>query len=124
MRGEDAQPLFKYLIEKAAFNGFDMSKPNEKEFNDFLLESYPKLLEGNSVKWNFTKFLIGRDGNIVYRYEPTTQPEAMASDIEELLKGPKESNEIPYTGDYNDKKLNTEVNPFDLVYSNMKIQNM
>jgi len=48
----------------------------------------------------------------------------MASDIEELLKGPKESNEIPYTGDYDDKKLNTEVNPFDLVYSNTKIQNM
>jgi len=124
VRGEDAQPLFKYLIEKATFNGFDMSKPNEKEFNDFLLESYPKLLQGNSVKWNFTKFLIGRDGNIVYRYEPTTQPEAMASDIEVLLKGPKESNEIPYTGDYDDKKLNTEVNPFDLVYSNTKIQNM
>ena len=124
VRGEDAQPLFKYLAEKTTFKGFDMGNPIEKKFNDFLFESHPQFLEGNSIKWNFTKFLIGRDGNMVYRYEPTTEPEAMASDIEKLLEEPKEDKEIPYTGELDDKKPNTEINPFDLVYSNTKIQNM
>ena len=41
VRGENAQPLFKYMTEKAAFKGFDMGQPNEKKFNDFLVESLP-----------------------------------------------------------------------------------
>ena len=49
------------------------------------MERHPQFLEGNSIKWNFTKFLIDRDGNIVSRCEPTTVPEAMASDIENQL---------------------------------------
>jgi glutathione peroxidase len=38
-----------------------------------------------SIKWNFTKFLIGRDGTVVKRYGPTDKPEAIARDIEKLL---------------------------------------
>ena len=38
------------------------------------------------IKWNFTKFLIDRDGNILCRYAPTTKPEAIRGDIEELLE--------------------------------------
>jgi len=40
---------------------------------------------GNRIKWNFTKFLVNRDGEVVKRYAPTTKPEAIAADIEELL---------------------------------------
>lgn len=45
----------------------------------------PGVLGSRSIKWNFTKFLIGRDGRVVRRYAPTDKPEAMAKDIEALL---------------------------------------
>ena len=40
---------------------------------------------GSAIKWNFTKFLISKDGQTVTRYAPTTEPEAMAADIEKAL---------------------------------------
>jgi len=40
---------------------------------------------GNRIKWNFTKFLVSRDGEVIKRYAPTTKPEAIAADIEALL---------------------------------------
>ena len=40
---------------------------------------------GKRIKWNFTKFLIGREGEVVKRYAPSTAPEAIAADIEALL---------------------------------------
>ena len=41
---------------------------------------------GNGIKWNFTKFLIGKNGLVVNRYAPTTKPEALEADIEAALK--------------------------------------
>lgn len=43
-------------------------------------------LLGGKIKWNFTKFLIGKDGQVLGRYSPTTKPEKIASDIEKALK--------------------------------------
>ena len=40
---------------------------------------------GDAIKWNFTKFLIGRDGQVIKRYAPTTEPEKIADDIEKAL---------------------------------------
>ncbi len=40
---------------------------------------------GSKIKWNFTKFLIGRDGRVIKRYAPTTKPEELAADIEAAL---------------------------------------
>lgn len=40
---------------------------------------------GNRIKWNFTKFLVNAEGDVVKRYAPTTKPEAIAADIEALL---------------------------------------
>ncbi|MDQ4052841.1 MAG: glutathione peroxidase [Actinomycetota bacterium] len=40
---------------------------------------------GDKIKWNFTKFLIGRDGQVIARYAPTTEPGKLASDIEKAL---------------------------------------
>ena len=51
------------------------------------LKSHAKgILGTEGIKWNFTKFLIDRDGRIVCRYAPTTKPEAIRGDIEELLE--------------------------------------
>jgi glutathione peroxidase len=43
------------------------------------------LLGSEAIKWNFTKFLVGRNGEVVERYAPTTRPEAIERDIERLL---------------------------------------
>ncbi|NHN56164.1 glutathione peroxidase [Calidifontibacter sp. DB0510] len=42
-------------------------------------------LLGDRIKWNFTKFLIGRDGQVIERYAPTTKPDALGKDIERAL---------------------------------------
>lgn len=52
---------------------------------DWLKKEAPGLLGTKSIKWNFTKFLIGRDGKVVRRYAPTDKPESIAKDIEALL---------------------------------------
>jgi glutathione peroxidase len=62
VNGADAHPLWKWLTKQA-----------------------PGILGSKSVKWNFTKFLIGRDGKVLGRYAPTDKPEAIASDIEAAL---------------------------------------
>ncbi len=44
-------------------------------------------LLGDRIKWNFTKFLVGRDGRVINRYSPQTEPESLAADIEQALGG-------------------------------------
>jgi glutathione peroxidase len=45
----------------------------------------PGLLGSKSIKWNFTKFLVGKDGAVLRRYAPTDSPESLVSDIEAAL---------------------------------------
>jgi glutathione peroxidase len=52
---------------------------------DWLKAQAPGVLGSRGIKWNFTKFLIGRDGKVVRRYAPTDKPESLESDIEALL---------------------------------------
>jgi glutathione peroxidase len=47
----------------------------------------PGVLGLEAIKWNFTKFLIGRDGKVVHRYAPQTKPEDIAEDVDRLLAG-------------------------------------
>ena len=85
VRGETAQPLFKYLTAQKKFEGFNMNHPVAAPLLDALQKNFPEYLAGDGIKWNFTKFLIGRDGEVVARFEPTTTPKEIASDIEKLL---------------------------------------
>lgn len=85
VRGETAQPLFKYLTEEKGFKGFDMDHPNAEVLLNFLKKNFPEFLEGDDIKWNFTKFLIDREGKVIARFEPTKTPEALAAEIEKLL---------------------------------------
>ena len=59
--------------------------PNAAVLEDVLKKNFPEYLEGDGIKWNFTKFLIDRDGTVVKRFEPTKEPAAIAADIEALL---------------------------------------
>ncbi|MCR5558778.1 MAG: glutathione peroxidase [Schwartzia sp.] len=85
VRGENAQPLFKYLTEQKGFKGFDMNHPIGAKLEEVLKSNFPEILDGDGIKWNFTKFLIDRDGNVAERFEPTTNPADIAADIEKLL---------------------------------------
>jgi glutathione peroxidase len=51
-----------------------------------LKSAAPGLLGSEAIKWNFTKFLVGRDGAVVKRYAPQTSPDELQADIEQLLK--------------------------------------
>ena len=51
----------------------------------WLTKEAPGILGSRSVKWNFTKFLVGRDGQVLKRYAPTDKPESLKSDIEAAL---------------------------------------
>ncbi|WP_027630356.1 glutathione peroxidase [Ruminiclostridium cellobioparum] len=86
VRGAGAHPLFNYLTEQAPFNGFDMNHALGKILKSLLEEKFPETLHGDSIKWNFTKFLIDGEGNVSGRYEPTTSPVDMEQDIEKLLQ--------------------------------------
>lgn len=85
VRGETAQPLFKYLTEQKKFEGFDPNHPIAAKLEAALKANFPEYLEGDGIKWNFTKFLVDREGNVVKRFEPTTDPADIAKDIEALL---------------------------------------
>lgn len=85
VRGENAHPLFKYLTEKAPFKGFDLANEKAKMISNHINAHFPELMEGDSIKWNFTKFLIDRNGNVVNRFEPPVEPLEISSEIEKLL---------------------------------------
>lgn len=85
VRGANAQPLYKYLTSQKKFEGFDMNHPKAKGLVSYIDSHCPEYMEGDSIKWNFTKFLIDREGHVVARYEPTTTPESIETEIEKLL---------------------------------------
>jgi len=62
VNGADAHPLYQWLCKEA-----------------------PGLLGSKAIKWNFTKFLVGRDGAVIKRYAPTDTPESLVRDIETAL---------------------------------------
>ena len=51
----------------------------------WLTEQAPGILGSKAIKWNFTKFLVGRDGQVIKRYAPTDKPETLKKDIEAAL---------------------------------------
>lgn len=68
------------LMQKVEVNG-DSASP----LFDWMKKEAPGLLGSTAIKWNFTKFLIDREGNVVKRYGPTDAPAGIAKDIEKLL---------------------------------------
>ncbi|TCK93179.1 glutathione peroxidase [Natranaerovirga hydrolytica] len=82
VNGDDAHPLFNYLKEAAPFQGFDMSDSNNKILDALIKDNFPEFSVGNNIRWNFTKFLINKDGEAVERFESSVLP----MDIEEKIK--------------------------------------
>ena len=82
VRGENAIPLYKWLTENAKFNGFDKG-PMGVVLNQVAKKMDKDFKNNNEIKWNFTKFLIDREGNVVARFEPT---HSMKKVKEEIMK--------------------------------------
>lgn len=82
VNGENAHPMFKYLQEEKEFKGFDEEHPLTETLIAVLGKDYEK---DSSIKWNFTKFIIGREGKVVERFEPTTDMFDVEMCIKELL---------------------------------------
>lgn len=86
VNGKYAHPLFKYLKEVAPFEGFDMNHPTNKVLDALLKEKYPEYTIGNAIRWNFTKFLVSRDGKTIKRFESSVSPLDMEEEIEKMLE--------------------------------------
>ena len=84
VRGETAIPLYQFLTSQKGFEG--LGKGMKAKTMELMLKAkYKDGFSDRQVKWNFTKFLVDRKGNVAARYEPTVEPEDMAGDIEKLL---------------------------------------
>lgn len=69
------------IMAKVSVNGSDTAP-----VYDWLKESAPGILGTEMIKWNFTKFLVGKDGTVIKRYAPNVEPKDIAADIEAALK--------------------------------------
>ena len=74
-----------YDVSFPVFAKIDVNGPGAEPLFQRLKEDAPGVLGSRGIKWNFTKFLVGRDGRAVRRYAPTVKPEALTADIEALL---------------------------------------
>jgi glutathione peroxidase len=67
------------------FEKIDVNGANAHPLYRYLTGEAPGLLGLEGIKWNFTKFLVGRDGAVIKRYAPVTKPDAIEGDIEKVL---------------------------------------
>lgn len=84
VNGENAAPLFKYLKEQKGFEGF--GKGPKALAMGAMLKTIDKDYKNNpEIKWNFTKFLVDREGNVTARFEPTADMKKVEEAVKELL---------------------------------------
>ena len=83
---QEIQEFFQFNYG-VTFNMFEKIEVNGAHAHPIYryLKQEVKGLFGSEIKWNFTKFLIDRDGNVIKRYAPTVKPSKIANDIEKLL---------------------------------------
>jgi len=74
-----------YDVTFPVFAKVEVNGPNADPLFERLKAEAPGVLGSKAIKWNFTKFLIDREGAVVHRYAPTTKPEDIRKDIEKLL---------------------------------------
>jgi len=76
-----------YGVSFQMFDKIEVNGENAHPLYQWLTREAPGVLGTEAIKWNFTKFLVGRDGKVVKRYAPQTEPKSLETDIEKLLAG-------------------------------------
>ena len=84
VNGENAIPLYKWLTENTEFEGFDKT-PMGLMLGQVLKKQDKDFKNNSNIKWNFTKFLISRNGEIIKRFEPVTSMKKVRAKIEEEI---------------------------------------
>ena len=90
VNGENAIPLYQWLTENSTFEGFGMS-PMAVMMNGIAKKMDKDYKNNGSIKWNFTKFLIGRDGSILARFEPTAPMKSVMEAVRAALEAQEAS---------------------------------
>lgn len=85
VNGDNADPLYNFLKSEKGFEGFNPEHPIAAKLEGILEKAIPFFRKTPDIKWNFTKFLIDREGNVVRRFEPTHNMTDVEEKIKELL---------------------------------------
>ncbi len=86
VNGENEIALYTFLKQQKGFEGFDKEHKLTSILEGMFDKNMPGWRETSDIKWNFTKFLVDQNGQVVRRFEPTATSEQMVPAIKELLK--------------------------------------
>ena len=81
VNGANESPLYTWLKAQKSFGGFDTNDQRGKMMDNMLRKQDPEYDKKTDIKWNFTKFLVSRDGRVLKRYEPTDKMTTVEADI-------------------------------------------
>lgn len=85
VNGEGELPLYTFLKSQKGFEGFDKDNKLTPILEDMLGKADPDYSKKPAIKWNFTKFIVDRNGNVVKRFEPTTDMAKVEEFVTSLL---------------------------------------
>ncbi|MBQ9465720.1 MAG: glutathione peroxidase [Muribaculaceae bacterium] len=85
VNGENESPLFAYLKSEKGFEGFNLEHPIGKLLAEMMAKADPDYASKPDIKWNFTKFVINREGKVVARFEPTAPIAEVEACVKSLL---------------------------------------
>ena len=81
VNGANEHPLYTWLKAQKGFSGFDTNDQRGKFMDDMLRKRDADFDKKSDIKWNFTKFLVSRDGRVMKRYEPTDKMSDVETDV-------------------------------------------
>ena len=81
VNGADQHPLYAWLKAQKGFSGFDVNDQRGKMMDGMLRRQDADYDKKSDIKWNFTKFLVSRDGRVLKRYEPTDNMDGLEADV-------------------------------------------
>ena len=86
VNGENELPLYTWLKSQKGFEGFDKENSLSSKLERMLDKADPNWRSKSDIKWNFTKFLIDRNGNVIARFEPTKDMGKVAELVKKALE--------------------------------------
>ena len=86
VNGEHESPLYTWLKSQKGFGGFDSSNPIGKRLDERFRKQDADYDKSSSIKWNFTKFLVSRSGEVLCRFEPTDPMDKVTAAVKDAVK--------------------------------------